>query len=208
MQCRSLPTQKSAAVTSLCPASVYCTAQQSTLKMYLSAYSSKHRNPTLCALPSCGKAKTAFCPKCCMLLLISDITLTHSVPEYNFFFNCLELSRPQLLFFAAEKYRSSMKLILRLCVGNPERGPILFEEDYPCPHSLCRDNNRSYCHQAVSIALSNPTGKFPADTTPLKPMDFHIGDYSFKTVCKDFPRERAQIDLEKKLKALLLIANT
>lgn len=38
-------------------------------------------------------------------------------------------------FFAAEKYRCSTKLILKFCVRNPERFPVLFEEDYPCPHS-------------------------------------------------------------------------
>lgn len=97
-----------------------------------------------------------------MLLLIYRVsaaetertTLGHKIPRlwsiptrvlflsdfvWVYFFKRLQLSRLQLLscffYFATEKYRCSMKLILKFCAGNPERVPVLFEEDYPCPYS-------------------------------------------------------------------------
>lgn len=92
------------------------------------------------------------------------------------FLNWLELCRLQLLFclfvlFSAEKYRSSMKLVLRPC-GEPRESQSFLKRIICVLVPLCRDDNRHYCHQAVSNALSHPTDKFPADTTPLKSKDF------------------------------------
>lgn len=93
-----------------------------------------------------------------------------------FFFKRLQLFRLQLLFFfLLQRNTDAARNSFWNSVWGIQRDSQSFlKRIIHVLIPLCRDNNRSYCHQAVSIALPNPTGKFLADRTPLKPMDFHL----------------------------------